>query len=102
MSQVKLLYQLFQFLLLVLFGEVGHFQYRQDIILHTHLAEYTCFLWQIANTQLRTLVHGHTCNIQIIEEYLSIIGSNQSCGHVKGGRFTSTIRTQQAHNLPLL
>lgn len=64
-------------------GLVGHFQYRCNIVFHTHLTEHGSLLRQITDTRLRTLVYRIFRYIQIIQEDTSLIGSNQPYGHIK-------------------
>ena len=100
--QTKLRNQTFQLFFLIFQRLICHFKYRSNVIFHTHLAEYGCFLCQISDSGLRTLVHRIFRNIQIIQKDTSLIRRNQSNGHIEWSRFTGTVRSQQTYNLSLL
>ena len=81
--QTKLRNQTFQLFFLIFQRLICHFKYRSNVIFHTHLAEYGCFLCQISDSGLRTLVHRIFRNIQIIQKDTSLIRCNQSNGHIE-------------------
>ena len=91
-----------QFLLLIVFAELGHLQDRLDVILYGHLAEDAGFLRQVAYTQLRPLVHRVVGDIFIVEEYLACIGGDKPRGHIESGCLAGTVGSQQSDNLTLL
>ena len=102
MVEVELLDELLDFLLLVLFGELGHFQHGANIILDGQFAEDAGLLRQVTDTQLRTFVHRQTGDILVVEEDTSAIGRNKADSHVESGCLAGTIRTEQADYLALL
>lgn len=102
MRQVELRDELLQFLLLIVFAELGHLQDRLDVILYGHLAEDARFLRQVADTQLRAFVHRVVGDIFIVEEYLAGIGGDEPRRHVESGRLAGTVGSQQSDNLALL
>ena len=101
MRKVELRDELLQFLLLIVFAELGHLQDRHDVILHGHLAEDAGFLRKVANTQLCPFVHWVVGDIFIVEKYLAGIGSDKPRSHIESGCLASTIGPQQPDNLAL-
>ena len=88
-------------LLALLLVEIGHFKYRHDIVLYSHLAEHARLLRQIANTGTGTLVHGVIGYFLVVDEHMSLIRNDKSRRHVERCCLTRSVRTKKPHYLPL-
>ena len=99
--QSELLDQRLQLFRAVVAGLTGHFQHCHNIVFHAQFAEHAGLLRQIADTSTGTLIHRKSCDLLIIDEDMTRIGYDQTCSHVERGGLTSTIRSQQSHNLSL-
>ena len=64
--EIEFFDQAFQLLSLVFLAEMRHLQHRADIVLDTHLPEHARLLRQIADTQLRALVHRKSGEFLIV------------------------------------
>ena len=58
MRKAELVQQLFHLVFPFFTGEIGHLQYRHDIVFHRQLTEYRRLLREVANAHLRPFVHG--------------------------------------------
>ena len=99
--QVQLGNELLQPLVLLLGGGIGHLQHQANVVLHTQRAEHRGLLRQVANAQLRPLVHGQRGDVHIVEKHPALVGGDQACGHVECGGLAGAVGAEQAHNLAL-
>src|SRR5580698_5189527 len=58
--------------------------------------------WEIADALAGALVHGKGCDVLIVQKHATRIRRNQSDDHVKRGRFTRAVWSQQAYDFALL
>ena len=65
---------------MIIFGLIGHFEYRSDIVFYTHLTEYGGFLCKVSDTCLRPFVYWKLGYLKVVEEDSSFIRSDQSYG----------------------
>ena len=92
--QAKLVEQTFQTFQALLFVEFRHLKHGHNVIFYAHLAEHTCLLWQISNTSTSTLIYRIVGYLLIIDEYMSLVGHNESGGHIEGCGFAGSIRSK--------
>ena len=100
--QIELVDQDFQFIFLLSFRELGHFQYGFDIVFYRKFAENRWLLWQITNPSLGSFVHGQVGDFLVVEVHFTFVGLDKTNHHVEGCGFTSTIWPQQSHNFTLI
>jgi len=74
-------------------------QYGHDIVANRQFAEYRGFLWQVANTATRPLMHRKRGNLLPIERDLSAVGWDNPDYHVKAGGFSRAVGPEQTDNL---
>jgi hypothetical protein len=77
-------------------------QHAQNVLFDTEFTKNGSFLRQIADAVLRPLVHGKFGDVGAIQKNLSPVGFYQAYDHVKGGRFSGAIGTQQTDDLSLI
>ena len=99
--QTKLSQETLQLLLLVFRSRISHLQHRAEVIFHSHLPKDRSLLCQIANAVASPPVNRELRDVHIIEENTSLVRRNQAHSHIESCRLTSSIRSQQADNLPL-
>ena len=99
--EVELLYEAFEFLLLVVARQVRHFQHAGYVVLYAHLAEHAGLLCQIADAATSALIDRQIGYLLVAQIDVSSIGQDEAGGHVERSRLASTVRTQQSDNLAL-
>lgn len=58
-------------------------------------------LRQIANAVASPLIDREFRNLHVIQEDLTLVRSDQTYCHIKGGRLSRSVRTKQTNDLPL-
>ena len=85
---------------LVLNATSRHLQDRADIIFHRHFPENRSLLRQIANAVASPLIDREFRNLHVIQEDLTLVRSDQTYCHIKGGRLSRSVRTKQNQRSP--
>ncbi len=94
--------QAFELFFLILLCSLCHLQDRADVILHGHLSENGRLLSEITDASLSAFVDRVLSDIEVVEEDFALICLNKSYSHIESGSLSSTVRSKQTNNLPLL
>lgn len=97
--QAEFFDQPFQLLVALCFVEVRHLQHGVDVVFYSELSKDRGFLRQIANTQLRALVHRHLGDVPLIQKNIALVGLDEADRHVEGRRFARAVGAEQAYDL---
>jgi len=74
------------------------FQHSLDVLRHRQAAEDRSFLRQVTQPHTCTAVYRKMCDVLVIDEDLSAVGSDQSYDHIERGGFARAVRAEQADN----
>src|ERR1700712_635530 len=74
--------------------EDGH-----DVVRYRQFAEDRRFLGQIADACAGAAVHGLMTDIQVIDQYTTLVGLDQADDHIEAGGLASTVGAQKADDL---
>ncbi len=78
-------------------------QHREDVFLRGQLAKYRRFLGEITDAVLaRPHIHGHVCNIFIVDQHPACIRGYQANNGVEGGCLAGAVRSKQTNDFALL
>ena len=70
-----------------------------DVIGNRQLAEDRCFLRQIADAGPCAAVHRLVADVQVVDQYATLIGLDQPDDHVETGGLAGAVRAEQADDL---
>ena len=88
--------------LLLSAGELRRLENGHDVLSHREFAEDGCLLGQIADAQLRPLVHRHPADLHIRNIDIAKGWLFQTDNHIKCRRFAGAVRSQQSDNFPFV
>ena len=72
---------------------VGHgFSDRADILFDRHFTKNRCLLRQVTNPEASTPIHRKIRQVIVVEKDFTLCRRHEANYHVKGGRFTCTVR----------
>ena len=90
--QAEFRYQALEFVALIFWSGIGHFQHGLDIVFHAEFAEHRRLLGKIAYTVLRPFIYREFGYIEIVEINLAFIRRYQSHGHIESRGLACTVR----------
>ena len=100
--QSEVVDEFFEFVELLLVGEIGHFKHRHDVVLHAHLAEHARLLRQVAYAGACPFIDGIVGYFAVVEVDVAGIGYDETRGHIERCGFSGTVGTEQPHDFALL
>ncbi len=101
MVDMEFLQQAFQLLATTGLVELlAGFEDCHDVVGHRQLAKDRGFLWQVTDTGACATMHGLVADVQVIDQYATLIGVHQADNHVETGGFARAVGAEQAHDLP--
>ena len=112
MTEVELLDEGVEFTEALFFVEVlAELEDGEDIVLDGHVTEDGGFLCEVADTHLRTLVHGVLCEFDGLARLATIflrsevdlagVGFDDAHDHIESGSFSGTIGAEEANDFAL-
>src|SRR3954454_5129215 len=81
------------------FAQPKRFQDGHDVLFHCHFSKDRFFLWQIAHAEPGTLVHRIVGHVGVAKNHATAVWSYQTYDHVKTGGLTSSVWSEQSHDL---
>lgn len=96
MRDVKLVQQIVDDRLLLVFIAFDEFDHGAEILLNAEASENRRFLRQIADAQTCALIHGKIRNVRAVDKDTTAIGGDQPGDHVKTGCFAGAVRAEEA------
>src|SRR5690348_7406680 len=96
MTDMQIMQQIVEMLLHLVSPIVFQFQYSANIVSYRESPENRSLLWQIAQAEVCSLVHGHLAEVKLIKDDVASIQRHKAHHHVKTGGLACAIGTQQA------
>ena len=81
--------------------ERKRFEDRKQVLFHRKLPEHRGFLRQVTDAPAGALVHGHFCNVRIVQHDAARVRTDQTDNHVERRRLPCAIGSKQSHDLSL-
>ena len=81
---------------------LNHFENGCDIVFDGKTPKDRHLLWQIADPEPRTAIHGQVGDIDTVDNHMPALGLNQPGDGVKRGGFARAVGAEQRHNLATL
>src|SRR5450631_3379012 len=78
------------------------FENRHDVVCHRQPAEYRRLLGEIAQTELRTPVHGHAADVAVVQEDFALFTAGEPDDHVERRGLAGAVGAEQSHDLAAL
>ena len=100
MVDVEFLQQAFQLLAAAIAIEfLAGLEDRHDVVGYRQFTEDRRLLRKIADTCPCTTVHGLVADVQVVDQYATLVRLDQPDDHIEAGGFAGTVRTEQADDL---
>lgn len=100
-AEVEFGYKAFELVFLLLARHVGHFEDSADIVFDGEFTEHRWFLSEVSDAVLGAFVDREFCDVEVVEENLAFVGTDEAHSHIESGSFAGAVRTEEANDFAL-